>query len=520
MVNNLNAVTGINPLDIIVHSNDYTRRERLGAYIKASFVEEFGFTIGTGEITVPATHRLAPRLMQAHMDVVPVTCSWNGWEWTGNVKSYTASGQPGRETVTCELVNDLDHLNNILAFANPRTGLMVQGKYDRRKGHLLTVLYEYLAANLARQDLPVYLMLPPSDDDGSPKIDLAARMTNMRALFKDVLNQHDYDIRATMWWPGKPIPNGVAAPLTATTEEGRARALKEAALYKAFGGEHEGLWDEPGLVVEILPTRNRQHVRFTTQSGEIDHFQLDGKRPGAVRVIAGGKSDDWVNEAKNLGIDIVAQAGTQAISASAAAAIGGSIGTVAGPAGTAVGTAVGAFVGWVVGIFADWVKDQTDDTFLAFVERTDVSRRAKMGPFHPREVFASSSAGAFTFDTQAVAETALQENQGGQAVTIEMGNSVSKNLGDDETIVDGGVTKIRHGYRVGDRVLFEEHLSGVVIQDIITAVTVTDTPEERVRISPRIGKKKNVTNPYQEFVDHLDSALTTQKDMAVTGSSD
>ena len=143
-------------------------------------------------------------------------------------------------------------------------------------------------------------------------------------------------------------------------------------------------------------------------------------------------------------------------------------------------------------------------------------RDRTMGPFHPRETFVPSNAGAFTFDTQALAARGLQENQGGQSVSITMGHSVSKNLGDDETVIDNGVEKIRHGFRVGDRVLFEEHLSGVVVQDIVTAVTVEDTPDERVRISPRIGKKKNVPNPYQEMVDKLNRFGSLGRDIAVS----
>lgn len=511
----VDAIQDINPLNITVHDNSYMRRERLGAYISSSFTEEFGFNIGTGTITVPANHRLAARLMQAHMDIVPVTCEWNGWEWTGHVRNYSAEGKPGREVLTVELINDLDHINNILAFANPTASLMIQGKYDRRKGHVLTVIYEYLSENLVRQDLPVYLMLPPNNDN-SPTVDLMARMSNMRDLLDGVMNQHDVDIRATMWWPGKPIPTGVAAPLTAESTNGNVRALKEAALYKAFGGDHTTLWSKPGIVLEVFTPRDRPHVRFSTASGEIDSFKLSGARPGPVRVIAGGKSDVWVNEAKNLGIDIAISAGTQALNTAASAAIGTAIGTAAGPAGAAMGTALGALIGWVGNMLSDWLKEQTDDTLLAFVDRTDVARAGTMGPFHPRETFVPSNAGAFTFDTQALAARELQENQGGQSVSITMGHSVSKNLGDDETVIDNGVEKIRHGFRVGDRVLFEEHLSGVVVQDVVTAVTVEDTPDERVRISPRIGKKKNVPNPYQEMVDKLNRFGSLGRDIAVS----
>lgn len=61
-----------------------------------------------------------------------------------------------------------------------------------------------------------------------------------------------------------------------------------------------------------------------------------------------------------------------------------------------------------------------------------------------------------------------------------MGHSVSKTLGNDQIAKNG---KVRYGFKVGDRVTFEEHLSGVVVSDIITGITVKDSREERMRIS-------------------------------------
>lgn len=123
MVANINESYNANPLNLMVHNNSYSQRIRMPGYIDVELNAEFGLNAGTGTITVPANHRLAPRLMQCDHDVVPVTAEFNGWRWTGRVDSFEASGKPGRETVTATLIDDKVQLGSVLAFANTRTPL-------------------------------------------------------------------------------------------------------------------------------------------------------------------------------------------------------------------------------------------------------------------------------------------------------------------------------------------------------------------------------------------------------------
>ncbi|HFG8807616.1 Gp37-like protein [Corynebacterium striatum] len=495
MVADINERYGPNPLNIMVHNNDYTAHMRLTGYIDVEFNEEFGFNAGTGTITIPADHPLANRLMQAHMDVVPITAEYNGWYWTGRVDSYVASGKPGRETITLTLIDDKIQLANILAFASPNMSLNVQKKRDHQKGPLQNVVYHYISRNLPRSSVPVYLIMPPTmDRDNSVIIDVAARMTSLDALLKDALNQHDYDLYCKMWWPGQPFPEGKIVPLVRGDETLRGRILRWADLDQVFNPWSKPIAGPsvPGLVIAVRPAVKREHVRFSTRAGEIDEFKLSGKSPGAARAVVGGKSDDIVNEALNFGIDLAIQGILTAIG-----------GIALGPIGAALGGAAGNFI-----------SNQVEDTLFAFVDRKDVERAAEMGPFHLRESFTQSTAGAFTFDTQALAERALLEAKGGQSVEITMGHSVSKTLGNDQIAKNG---KVRYGFKVGDRVTFEEHLSGVVVSDIITGITVKDSREERMRISPRIGKRKNVSNPYLDFTDKLSKGLDTIRDLGLAG---
>lgn len=526
---------GTNPLDIRVHSNDYTQSIRVGHYISCRFSEEFGLTAGTGELVVEADHPLASRLMQADVDVVPVTASYNGWRWTGRVTAYTAAGAPGRETLTCQLVSDELQLSHVLAFCAPRRGLSLQGKRDYAKGPLLQVVHHYLSENLARADLPVYLFMPPSKRaDKSPVIDCSARMTYMDDLLRDQLEQHEYNLTARMWWPGEPFPVGKMVPFNIkgeesitgvhaalrpdrdTTEQPAGEVddnfvrLRRSEADNAMAENLPGLYrpSTPGLMVMVEPVRKREHVRFSTASGDIQEITLSGKATGPVRAVVGGKSDEWVTETMHLGIDFAAQGIITALSGAATSAlVGAGVGAAAGPAGAAIGAVAG-------GLFGMLAKNATEDTIFAFTDRVDVNRRAKEGPFHLRESFTSSSAGVFTYDTSALAERALIEAEGGQTIQFTMVDGGSKVLGDDKRGANG---KPIYGYRVGDRVQLHEHLSGRSVTDIVTGIEVSDSVGERLRITPRVGKQRNVSNPFLDMVENMNKAFGTLRDLGLAG---
>ena len=524
---------GTNPLNIRVHNNNYTQSRSIGHYISVSFTEEFGFKAGTGELVVEANHPLAARLMQADVDVVPVTAEYNGWLWTGRVSAYTASGKPGRETLTCDLVSDEVQLASVLAFAAPRLPLALQGKRDYERGPLLQVVHHFLALNLARADLPVYLFMPPAKrNDTSPRIDCSARMTYLDDLLRDQLDQHEYNLTARMWWPGQHFPHGKMVPFNITGEDMLGTApstlvpsedvtaqdlggvgenflrLRRSEADNAIAEGEPGLYQPstPGLMVWVEPVRKREHVRFSTASGEVESITLSGKAPGAVRAVVGGKSDEWVTETMNLGIDFAVQGIITAISGATTGALAGTaLGAVAGPAGAAAGAIVGGMAGAVA-------KDAMEDTVFAFTDRVDVNRRAAEGPFHLRESFTSSSAGVFTYDTSALAERALIDAQGGQAIEFTMVDGQSKILGADK---NGDNGKPIYGYRVGDRVQLHEHLSGRSVTDIVTSLEVRDEVGERMRVTPRVGKQRNVSNPFVDMVEKMDKAFGTLRDLGL-----
>lgn len=486
---------GANPLNLRLWSHDYEASRLLPGYMSVELNQEFGAIVGTGNLTVPGNHPLGGRIMQASYDVVPITARTDaGWVWTGRVHNPSAEGKPGAEIITCELVDDKQQIMNVVAWPSTRTGLGLQGKFDYQLGPLHTVMVHYVAENLARCGLPAYIMMPPARiNDKSPTINVAAKMQPLGEVLQPFLEEHEWDMRVRMWTPGDPFPEGKMCALPdGLSQIERFNRVTLANLDVTFAPNGPRKWEPttPGLLVEFAPVRDREHVRFSTSGRGVEQFKLNGASPGAAVQIAGGKSDDWVNQMINLSIDTAVQGILIAL------------GSAAGPAGAVIGGAVGSIL-----------KNQLHDVVMAYQSRVDVERAARMGPFHPRETFTSSSAGAFTFDTSALLERRLLEDAGGQALEITLIDGVAIGLGEDQRADNG---KIRRGYRVGDRCTFEEHITGGVISDIITGVKVTDSREQRVRVQPRVGKRRNLSNPYLDFVDGLGKVLQAQHDFGLS----
>ena len=479
------------PLSLRVWDHDYDQWLPLRGYTSLELNQEAGFTAATGQITVTADHPLASRLMQASSDVVPITArAPGGWTWTGRVDSYDASGRPGREMLNLQLVDD-KRLLHIPAWPSTRTPLEMQLKRDYQVGRLRTVATHYISENLARVGTPAYVMLPTLDN--SPIVDVAAKMTYLDDLLGDLIDKHDHTIVCRMWWPGQPFPAGKMAALVDRSVMARQVHLTAARVDAAVNPRGRRIAEPtvPGLIVSVEPARNRQHVRFSSNGRDVQEFKLTGRTPGPRTAIVGGKSDDWVNELIGMAIDAAAQAILLAL------------GSAAGPIGTII-----------AGGIANIIINEMTDTLIAYQQRTDVQGKAALGPFAPTESFTSSSAGAYTFDTSALAERQLMEDEGGQAIEITIADGVSKVLGDDQQAPNG---KWRLGWRPGDRVTFEEHLSGVVVEDIITGVTVTDQVGERMRITPKVGREKNRANAFTDMVDILSKVTSMTSDMGLQG---
>lgn len=492
--------TETNPLDLRVANNDYTDFRRLPAYTSVRLESSMGLQPSTGEIVIRGDHPLASRLMQADGDdIVPIVAHSNGWSWTGKVDDWVIEGTPQRPALTCTLVDDKDQLANIRAMNSPESGLAMQANHREKKGAVVTVVTDFIAENMARTQLNGYIILPPKNDT-SPNVSVVTKMTSLTDLLTDVVNQHDIVCDIRMWFPGEPFPPGRFADITEGTPADRRRKIREAYLAQTFDGDEVGTPKNPGLLINIHRVRDRSYIRWSSDQAGVKHFRMSGKSAGAARQISGGKSDSWVTEVIDTGIDL-------AITGLLAA-----VGSAGGPIGAVAGGAVGALIGNLVGTF---IKGEVSDTVFAYQDRTDVERQAQQGPFHRREHFTSSSAGAFTYDTSALVERMLHESKGGRSVEISVSNGIANILGNDW--LDSVTGKIKHGYIPGDKNRFRDHISGKEIVDIISSVVITDSVSERVRITPIIGKTKNVVDPYSELVSQIGSLFSITESINMQG---
>lgn len=491
-----------NPLSLQVANHDYTDFRRLPAYSSVSLTQNMGIAPSSGELVLRGDHPLAARLMEADGDdVVPVVAMLNNWPWTGVVDDWVIEGTPEHPVLTCTLVDDKDQLANLRAFNSPNSGLAVQPKHDEKKGAVLTVATDYIAQNMARAQIPGYIMMPPRDDR-SPHVSVVTKMGSITDILSDVLNQHDIVCDIRMWWPGQPFPTGKFADITEGTPDQRRHKIREASLDQTFTTNNTPLSQpkNPGLLIHLHEARDRSYIRWSSDQAGVKHFRMGGRSAGAARQIAGGKSDEWVNEIIDTGIDL------------AITGILAAIGSAGGPIGAIAGGVVGTIIGNLVGSV---VKSETNDTVFAYQDRTDVERQARLGPFHRRENFTSSSAGAFTFDTGQIVEKALHDSKGGRSIEISVAAGIANVLGVDE--YDPQTRKIRHGYMPGDRNRFRDHISGKEVVDIISAVTVTDSVDQRVRITPTIGKTKNIVDPYSEMVGKIGSLFSITESINMSG---
>ncbi|MGP6175446.1 Gp37-like protein [Corynebacterium sp. A21] len=484
----------MNPLNLRVWNNEYTDYRRLPGYTSLELHQTMGIQPATGVLTMPGDHPMAQRLMQASdFETVPVTAEHNGWFWTGKVDDYVNEGTPDNPVLTCTLVDDKDQLKHLRGFPSTRMPLEVQGKADTKDGPVCTVVSDFIAENMARAELDGYIILPPKDDK-SPQVTVQSKMTSLTDLLTDVVQQYDIVCEVRMWWPGQPFPEGKMIPMVGGTSVERFHQITKAHLDEAFNPDGPPIEEptKPGLLVHIREARDRSYIRWSSDQAGVQHFRMSGKAPGGVTQIAGGKSDDWINEGLDIGIDLAVQG------------ILTGLGSSVGP--------IGAIGGAIVG---DWLADEAQDTLFAYQSRTDTRRKVAMGPFHRREGFTSSSAGAFTFDTNAIVMRALKEASGGRAVEMTVTDGIANVLGNDWADPTSG--RIKHGYRPGDRNRFRDHLADREIVDIISGVKVTDAVGQRVAIEPIIGATHNVVSPYAEIVGKMGRLFSITEAINMSG---
>lgn len=487
------------PLNMRVWSNDFTGSRPVGVYMSAR-VRDTWAGAGPGTLVVMRDHPLADRLMQADYDVVPITAVLNGRRWVGRVREFTCEGVPGREVLTCTLVSEYAYIHAMLGW--PSTFAPLEAQFppqDIQGGPLATVALHYIAANAARLGVPVYVKVPDRPDT-SPWVRRWARMTPLDELLQSSLEEHGYRLQVDLWLPGEPDPGPVVNTKTLGLVNFRVLEGIENLLTFMDPGNILGLRRpqehrmiaEPGLIVSVVPKRDRQFVRWSTaEGGGIQYIKTTGKHPEAHTIVGGGKSPDWVGSLLEVGIDTAIEG-------------------LLAAAGVAVGAVTGGLGGLLVAGVGGLLTNALDNVFLAFARVTDQEMKARMGPLAYPEKFTSTGAGAFTIDGQEAVFTALQEARGGRSMEITVLDGKPHRYGSDERLPNG---RIRRGYVPGDIHTFEDR--GTVIEDYVSAVEL-NVDGKGLTVTPLVGDSRITDDPMVKQLRQIKGLVTFQRAAAMT----
>lgn len=500
-------------MGIRVWSNDMLRSRPLGVKMSSSVAFRF-VGADTGSLQVSRDHPLADRLMQADYDMVPITADINGQEWSGFVDQFVSEGAPGEEIVSCTLLGWYAIIHAILGRPNPFSPLEVQAPaQDLRAAPLVTAVLHFVLRNAARLDLPIYVR-KPEGRDLSPFVTRWSRMTPLDEVIEPALDEHGYQMRVTMLHAGQQVPGTILSakeykrhgnPILSAMDNMFEEWQKGRVPKDVSDPDTATTISTPGLLVEVVPKRSREFVRWSTEGGGISHIKITGNNPKAHTAVVGGKSPAWINDAIDLGIDIAMEGLVQA----AGAAIGAIVGSVFPGAGTVIGGAIGGAIGGVVGGF---FKDNLHDVFLAYSEYTDQELKAALGPFARPEVFISSGAGTFSYDAIDAGLTGLKEARGGRTIELTVTDGRPHQFGLDERLDDG---RIRRGYQVGDINTFSDR--GTTISDYVSQVEVVDD-WQGISAKPTIGDLKIADPPELKSIREIKKIVTNLRASALAAN--
>lgn len=486
-------------LDMKVWDHDMRRSRPVGVKMSSSIRDTF-IGAGTGSLVVARDHPLADRLMQADYDMVPITAELNGQEWSGFVNEYVCEGVPGEEVLNCTLLDWYAIIHAMLGRPSPFAPLEAQmPPQDTKAAPLVTTVLHFILRNAIRLNVPIYVR-PPSGVDRSPWVTRWSRMTPLDEVIEPALDEHGYQLRVTM------IPAHAELDFPVMSAQGFRNASNDILaridnFFQFLGRGLSGVSDPgvvtrietAGLLVECVPKRERQFVRWSTESGGIKHIRTTGKNPKATTVVVGGKSPAWVTDLIDLGIDLALEGILAAIGIAAGAALG------------PIGSIIGGIIGNLAGNFFD-------DVFLAYSEYSDVELKAQLGPFGMPEAFVSGGAGTFSLDAIDAGLSGLQENRGGRSIEITLEDGRPHRWGDDEHLPDG---RIRRGYRVGDINTFSDR--GTVIEDYISSVEARDN-ENGLDLVATVGDAKIVDNPQVKQIRDLKRLVTFARSTALASN--
>lgn len=181
---------------IFVLDKDFKRLGEIGAPTELSATPRH-MLAGTGSITLPASHRMAEKLVDADNTIGPrILIEHRGEEllsgWVGSVRGF---GPAHSAQLTVQVDGYFNLLYDILAWPNPTGGIGSQGGdegFYRATGPAETVAKNLIAANCARLGLPVEV--EPTMGRGAT-ITIEARFTSLADVLLEKLESAGIGLR-------------------------------------------------------------------------------------------------------------------------------------------------------------------------------------------------------------------------------------------------------------------------------------------------------------------------------------
>lgn len=400
------------------------------------------------DMTLPADSVAAEMLRdESHEAVTRITVDLpDGYRWHGAITDVEVVWDEERTEVLVKALHSYHHLETMLFWANPLFPAQLQPlAADVRIGPARTVLASYLVLNLARLQLPLWMiptnidffdietynlfkraMWPIAVKPVNPITD-TSRWVAATPCFQsageiiDQLAGNDSGlcVEVNLWLPGdeqpwltanftKPtmwidiVDNGIERNFTGTLIDGLIKVavdlLDDAAgfiLYPVLGEDSLGD-DGQGLISGALKIEDRSSIPVyravdTPESGVKKHEMVKHK-PLASQVVVGGKSPEFVNKAIDVGMEALAQGIMTALQGAAGAAGGvvagasiPGIGPIPG-AGALVGPAVGMVGGLDLSPAAGLAASMMHDKLFAFLAWENLGQATRSGPYRFREV--------------------------------------------------------------------------------------------------------------------------------------
>lgn len=498
-------------IEVGVRSTDRRRIEwaPLGDYKEAEFGWHW-YNPGDFHFDLKPDHPMIPALRRLRRKAFHVRTYHNGMPYTGRVMAGRIARQLGRENVRFSGFDYKFWLQRWLAWVNPQLPPEIQialtGKQDIIAGDPDFCFKYYLAKNMIRLHRPVLAALPLRqtygdlpDLEGIETLDelqaivdneratgdggifgallnlfgglsiMSARFTQGDELFRQERKRLDMGFRMDLWDGTGTSPHvfntaglsQLQSVLDATSDN-FLNFLNPGNLLGLADPNSWGRADRACYVFDTRSIRDRRKVQWRTDGGQIESYVNDFTHCDATRAIVGGKAPEILNQA----IEWAANFAIQMLITLLAPGLG---------------------LGFVVG-------DLFDDIFFAYQQFYDGEAEAEIGIDDAfAEVFADNTA-AWSLDSYAIGHTALKDHAGKEALQL----TIDSTSGPNHFGADDGT---RGRFDVGDMHTFWDR--GVVAEQYVTGVTVSDKRDGRKVETPVFGDDERLTGQWDRLVSGI-----------------